>query len=194
VSIGIREQKRRWTRAQVAATAMTLFRDRGFDGTTIDDIASAAAVSPRTVFRYFGTKEEILFATDEEHLGQFLTTIRHARPDPTLEGLAPALLDFARALEPQRDVLAVRTAVIGAHPRLLAREALVRRDWEDSLAHELDSSGGPLDGPPARLLAATALAVLMEAVRQWLATEHPPPLETVTRTCLDTAARVLTPA
>jgi AcrR family transcriptional regulator len=194
VSIGIREQKRRTTRAAVAATAMRLFRDRGFDGTTIDGIAAAAAVSPRTVFRYFGTKEEILFSTDEEHLAQFLEIIRRTRPEPTLEGLAPALLEFARSLESDRDLLTLRTEVIGAHPRLLAREALVRRDWEDGLAGELAGVRQSLSEPPARMLAATALAVLTEAVRQWLAGEGPPPLDAVTRTCLDTAARVLAPA
>src|SRR5919107_838806 len=63
---GLRARKMARTRAAVEEAAMGLFLDRGYAATTIDDIAAAVEVSPRTVLRYFGSKEDILFARERE--------------------------------------------------------------------------------------------------------------------------------
>lgn len=60
-SIGIRERARGALRGELADVALRLFEERGYDETPVDDIASAAGISPRTFYRYFGTKEEVLF-------------------------------------------------------------------------------------------------------------------------------------
>ena len=59
---GRRERKRRETRERIEHAAMTLFLDRGFDATTIEDIAESADVSKRSFFDYFPSKEEVVFA------------------------------------------------------------------------------------------------------------------------------------
>jgi AcrR family transcriptional regulator len=61
VEEGLRERKKRQTREAIAAAAMELFTERGFDAVTVADVAEAADVSEKTVYNYFPTKEELVF-------------------------------------------------------------------------------------------------------------------------------------
>src|SRR3954463_13007403 len=72
---GLRERKKQRTRELIATGALELFSERGYHATTVADIAAAAEVSERTVFGYFATKEDLLFADHlalEQDLAQAL--------------------------------------------------------------------------------------------------------------------------
>jgi AcrR family transcriptional regulator len=76
----LRERKRVRTRQALIDAAATLFEQRGYDRTTIADIAAAADVSTRTFFSYFGSKEDVLFPDADARVKAALTAIDERRP------------------------------------------------------------------------------------------------------------------
>ena len=76
---GRRERKRRQTRERIEQAAMTLFLERGFDATTIEEITEAADVSKRSFFDYFPSKEEVVFAWQDSFADRLMAAIA-ARP------------------------------------------------------------------------------------------------------------------
>ena len=76
----LRERKRVRTRQALINAAADLFERRGYDGTTIADIAAAADISTRTFFSYFASKEDILFPDADARVKAALTAIDERRP------------------------------------------------------------------------------------------------------------------
>jgi AcrR family transcriptional regulator len=67
-TLGLRERKKAKTRAAIQRHALQLFREQGYEATTVEQIAEAAEVSPSTFFRYFGTKEDVVLYDDFDPL------------------------------------------------------------------------------------------------------------------------------
>src|SRR5271154_6532332 len=76
---GLRQRKRQQTRERLTRAAMALFLDRGFEATTLDDIAAAADISRRSFFHYFDSKEDVVFAWQEESTAALIAAVA-ARP------------------------------------------------------------------------------------------------------------------
>ena len=88
---GLRARKKRVAREAIAATARSLFAERGFDAVTVAEIAAAADVSEKTVFNHFPTKEDLAFAGRERGLNQLVADITERPP-------GVSVLDVFRAL------------------------------------------------------------------------------------------------
>ncbi len=87
---GLRERKKRETRESIAATAMELFLEHGFDAVTVADVARAVDVSEKTVFNYFATKEDLVFFRSEDRLAAQVEAIRTRAPGVSLSQLFEA--------------------------------------------------------------------------------------------------------
>ena len=77
---GLRERKKQRTREAIVEAAFELFAERGFDGTTIADIAEAAEIAPRTFFSYFPSKDDVVFHDFEEHYAMVASWLRDREP------------------------------------------------------------------------------------------------------------------
>jgi AcrR family transcriptional regulator len=79
-TMGLRERKKQRTRAAIVEAAFRLFAERGFDGTTIADIAEAADIAPRTFFSYFPSKDDVVFHDFEEGYATVASWLRDREP------------------------------------------------------------------------------------------------------------------
>jgi AcrR family transcriptional regulator len=200
---GKREAHKRATRQSLQAAANRLFQERGYDGTTVRDIAAAAGVTERTFFRYFDGKEALVATEALAWLGTLCDGIR-SRPagEPVLEAIHRAVLDLEAAMrasdEPSiltlyRDSLpahrAARATSSWTPARLLAIEHALAAAIHDRLAAAPDtgtSTGTGTDdaGYRAAVLARVTLAAVRSALIedfQLRATNAPdrPPLATL---------------
>lgn len=141
--MGLRELKKEQTRRHIAATALRLFRERGFDKVTVAQVARTAQVSEATVFNYFPTKED-LFYSGLEAFGERLVAAVADRSGSVLAAVRDFMSDTSGMLEQieagDADVLdRARTMhqIITASPALLAREQLGLARIAKDLAREL---------------------------------------------------------
>jgi AcrR family transcriptional regulator len=178
----LRDRKKQRTREAIARAALELFADRGFSAVSMAQVAEAADVGQRTLFRYYADKEELLFGDDapvQDRLRQALA----ARPDgePPMVAAREALVDLAPLWQDARDHGRTRRAVIEASPALRARQLAKHAAYEEVLAEGLADRG--TDRPQARLLARVAVACATEAISRWLDAEDPrgPALEPTVR-------------
>ena len=127
LSPGLRERKKQKTRDTIIKVALELFAEQGYEHTTIAEIADAAEVSPRTIFAYFPSKEDIVFCQlpeAQERLGQAL----RERPDG------------ATALDVLRDFIA---ASLSSDPNTVLRKRIVESD--ETLQRGERARNGPFE-------------------------------------------------
>ena len=162
----LRERRKRRTAAAIVEAADGLFAERGFEGTTVEQIAAAADISRRTFFRYFADKEELFFAEDERLLAVIDETLDGA-PDgePVLEVARRATRALAAdsAADPERRL--ARERLIAATPALQARRLAKTLRWERLIAARLVARGA--SEPEALLAPKVALACFQAAYERW---------------------------
>jgi AcrR family transcriptional regulator len=163
------------TRERLVTTALELFAERGYTATTVDDIAQQVGVTPRTFFRHFPDKEEVVFAADDRILPVLLDLIRaDTEPVRADDLMAHVLGALADVLEPDRARLRQRQAVIDQHVALRGRELAKQGQWQDAIAEALTDRGVPPDS--ADLLAAIGFVVFRRCLHRWLTDDDPRPL------------------
>jgi AcrR family transcriptional regulator len=163
----LRARRKRRTAEAIVAGAAPLFEERGFERTTIDQIAAAAEISRRTFFRYFADKEELFFAEDERLLAVIDQTLDDAPEDEPVLDLArraTRALAAASAADPARRL--ARERLIATTPALQARRLGKTLRWEQAIAARLVARGS--GWPEALLVPKVALACFQAAYERWI--------------------------
>jgi AcrR family transcriptional regulator len=161
----LRERKKHHTRIALKQAALDLFEQRGFDAVTVEAIAEAAMVSPRTFFRYFETKAEVVFAYSPELIGRVEEEI--ATGAPVLESVRRGFLDGADFVDRNRELF-VQQAKFVTHPRVSGHRLELTARLGDTIFNGLRREY-PGASETSRRLAATLLAAVYPAgLREWL--------------------------
>ncbi|WP_214411808.1 TetR family transcriptional regulator [Sphaerisporangium fuscum] len=166
---GLRERTRQAMRAELAEIALRMFLERGFEETTVDDIAREAGMSKRTFFRYFPSKEDVVFG-DADDLGEQVAQEIRARPpgeDPW-ESLRVVLGRWEGRIDACAQELA-NLRLIESTPSLKARMQHKRDGLRRRIAEAVrDRPGAELDAFTAELLTGAAGAALDTVAREWM--------------------------
>lgn len=163
----------RWepdAQGRLQQAALALYTERGFDQTTVAEIAERAGLTERTFFRYFADKREVLFG-GQRHLLEALTKGVAAAPDSAgpLDAVSAALQQAAAVFEGRRDGSRLRQQVIDANPALQERDRTKRSALSAAMAEGLERRG--VATTTARLAAEAGAAVFQLAFEQWLAAD-----------------------
>lgn len=166
----LREQKKAATRAAILGEARGLFFKQGFDGTTLDEICDRALVSRRTFFRYFGSKEALVFPNREDHLAYFKDFLDDPLPgESVFDTLRRVTRSFAVEYVEHRAQILAMQRLIDSSPALKAREREVDRAWELAIEAAFSKEAG--DTPNARIrarvLAGATIGVIRATLRFW---------------------------
>jgi AcrR family transcriptional regulator len=193
----LRERKKLATRRLLRRIALDLVAERGFAHVTVDDIAEAADVSPRTFFNYFPSKEAAIYGTDPDRAAALRDRVAHQAPgEPVLDALrsvmaieAEEVADELRELggDPAGWLRRMKQARADPHLRAAraAQMAMVERAIAEGLAERLGTD--PDRDPYPGLLAAVAAGVFRSSMTFWAGSGGTAPLSQV----VDLAFRAL---
>jgi AcrR family transcriptional regulator len=191
----LRERHKEATKNELRAAALALFESRGFAAASVDEIARAAGVSRSTFFRYFSSKEAVLFAEVDEGTQLF---IRLLGARPRSEGRMPALeatlIEFAEARrsDERRDEMLPVERIISADDALSARRAAVTEQWRQDVAQTLADRGGRKKPDLEDELAAAILGQIVERMAiEWRTREKTPPVRELIGNYFETLRRLV---
>lgn len=166
-----RSRKKSRTHAALVEAGAALFATRGFDETTTNDIAEAADVSQRTLFRHFASKEAVLYGD----LDDVIFALRDALADrpadePVLAVVHNAVNSLASNFEEHRDRRLLQARLAASYPSVSAySRATVQFSWEREIIAAVATRLGvdPLDDPRPEIIAGATMSAVRVATRQW---------------------------
>ena len=160
----------RWkpdAQGRLAQAALELYDERGFEQTTVAEIAARAGLTERTFFRHFADKREVLFAGADEFESLFVDGVAGAADTAgPLDAVAAGLDAIGALLQKRRPFARQRQAIITANAELQERERLKLASLAAGAAEALRGRG--VAEPAASLAAEAGVAVFRVAFQQWL--------------------------
>lgn len=187
---GLRERKKRETRSALAWAAVRLAIKRGFANVSVEDIAAAADVSPRTFNNYFSSKAEAIVARYVDHL-QAITAEFDARPpeEDVWSAVGAAAISQFRGQEagngPPRGRWAAGIKLMLGEPAVqaefLRQSRIVERDIAAAIAKRINSDA---DALYPQLVAAAVGTVIRVSLEQWLRANQPHSLPQILQNAL----------
>ena len=169
----------RWTpdaRGRLERAAYELFLERGYEATTVADIAKRAGLTERTFFRHYADKREVLFGGSGLLQDELLRAVANAPAGlPPIETVRIAVEAIAALMHGRRLLALDRGRIVAAHPDLQERELIKRATLTTALASALQQRGIP--EPAAGLAADMGMTVFYLGFKRWL--DEPPGREMV---------------
>lgn len=164
-----RTRSREARRDHVVSVASDLFNENGYDETTVEDIAEAAGVSPRSFYRYFDSKDGVLAALGSDVIGDALERLQDGGvEDPTISDIGLLLGEVAdERIDEPRFAMFIR--LLREHPELIGKAGVWRGQWAEQLAVGLSRlSGSDEPTPSHEVTARIAVAVVAVALDRWV--------------------------
>jgi AcrR family transcriptional regulator len=165
-TMNLRARKKLLVRDVIEQVALTLFDQRGYEATTVEEIAAEVGISPRTFFRYFPSKEDVVFA----HHADGLALLREVLEQQLRGGAAvlPAVRAATLALQhdaDQRELEKTRLRVIRVTPALTARRYALSVEYEAAIVAAITPALGDDQGAwmRAMLVASASMGALRAA-------------------------------
>jgi AcrR family transcriptional regulator len=186
----LRVRKAARAREQYAEVARRLFRERGYEATSLEDIAAAAETSVSTVLRYFGSKERLALAKRVEALERFRAIAAAEGPTPVIDRWRAFVAELASAEDSTFERWAEDRNLIAGEPAINRLNASIQRTYQDILAEAFSREAGvdPTHDLYGQLLAALLVAGNEAVFRRWLATGGERDLVTTVVAVVDFAA------
>ncbi len=170
---------------------MELYGERGFEQTTVAEIAARAGLTERTFFRHFADKREVLFWGAGALQDLFVNTVASAPESAApIDAVAAALAAAGAVLQERRDSARLRQAIIAANPELQERELIKLASLASAIADALRRRG--VTDPAASLTAEAGVAVFKIAFERWVSETCQPDLSQLMRDSLDELKAVTT--
>ncbi len=170
--VGLRERKKAKTRASIQHEALRLFREQGYEATTVEHIAEASEISPSTFFRYFRAKEDLVLTDDYDPLIIEALRAQPAELGPiqaVRAGLRSVFSGLSEAeLADMRDRAQLALAVPELRAGMLDQFAQIIRQITDLVAERVNRRAGDF---AVSTLAGAILGVMISAEFYWV--EHP---------------------
>ena len=162
------ERKKAKVRGAIIRAAVDLFERHGFDRTTVDEIAATAEISTRTFFRYFPTKEAVMFPYHAAYVEQFRCLLRE-QPGPPLEAVRGALEAMAAVYTAARDEHLRHQRIISSSPALVAHSVAYDAEWEAAIADAWRNGHrrGARAERQARLIAGIVMGAINAVMATW---------------------------
>ncbi|MFJ6895071.1 TetR family transcriptional regulator [Streptomyces hokutonensis] len=174
--LSLRERTRLAVKAQVAEIALEMFLSRGFEQTTIEQIAKAAGMSRATFFRYFPTKEDVLLVMTEDHARHAQDALeRRPEDEPIWTALRHALEPAVRQGKDSAAALQTARAIVQS-PSVRSRYQERYLQMRELLRPEVVRRTGATGDPGASALIASALGCLDAAIETWVERDGTVPL------------------
>jgi AcrR family transcriptional regulator len=145
---------------------MELYRERGFEQTTVAEIAKRAGLTERTFFRHFADKREVLFAGASGLQEVLVSTVASAPASlAPIDAIAAALAVAGAMLQERHEYAGQRQTIIAANPELQERELIKLASLASAMAEALRQRG--VSDPAASLSAEAGIAVFKIAFERW---------------------------
>lgn len=156
---------------ELEKVAFDLFDERGFDATTVDDIARGAGIGRRTFFRYFESKNDVVWGSFTDQLESMRAQFKLCPPEqPLMEAVRAVVVNFNRVDPAEVPWHRRRMELILRVPALQAHSTLRYAEWRTVVAEFVaDRLGVEVSGLVPQALAYASLGVALAAYEFWLA-------------------------